>query len=218
MDAEQILEPALDALPVFPLPGVVLFPGTPLPLHVFEPRYRAMLADCLATHRCLALACLLTESFATDPDRPRFAPIAGAGVIVQHTPLSDGRSTIVVQGCARVALVELPFVAPYRRARARVLSEVQSFVPSTERMGLHAAAAAFAQSLPRADRKNERHLPAGIEIGAAADLYADHWMIDPGARQRTLEELDVARRVRFVTMTLAEQMSRIRKASLGKPD
>ena len=49
-------EAALADLPVFPLPQVVLFPHAMLPLHVFEPRYRTMLAHCLATHRIMAVA------------------------------------------------------------------------------------------------------------------------------------------------------------------
>ena len=50
---------ALSSIPIFPLPEVVLFPGGQLPLHVFEPRYRTMLEDCLKTHGALVLAMLV---------------------------------------------------------------------------------------------------------------------------------------------------------------
>src|SRR5579883_1951111 len=53
------LEAALAELPIFPLPHVVLFPRALLPLHVFEPRYRAMLKDALETHRAIAMAMVL---------------------------------------------------------------------------------------------------------------------------------------------------------------
>jgi ATP-dependent Lon protease len=206
---------ALHAMPIFPLSGVVLFPGALLPLHVFEPRYRKMLADCLATHRCMAMAFVVGEGGPEDlSGTPRIARIAGAGVVVHHAPLPDGRSNLVLQGRARVDLEELPFLAPYRRARASVLADVPSPVSAVERRGLHAAAAAFAASMRKADFE----LPPGIAPGAAADLCAHHLVSDPGARQRVLEELDVAARVRLVTSTLAEQMGLTKRKVRGKPD
>src|SRR5690606_30905127 len=53
---DPVSQSALEALPIFPLPDVVLFPGAVLPLHIFEPRYREMTADLLAAHGLLALA------------------------------------------------------------------------------------------------------------------------------------------------------------------
>jgi ATP-dependent Lon protease len=206
---------SLHAMPIFPLSGVVLFPGALLPLHVFEPRYRQMLADCLATHRCMAMAFVVAEGGPEDlSGTPKIARVAGAGVVVHHALLPDGRSNLVLQGRARVELEELPFLAPYRRARARILSDVSSPVSAVERRGLHAAAAAFAASV----RKTDFELPAGVTAGAAADLCAHHLVSDPQARQRVLEELDVAARVRLVTSTLAEQMGLTKREMRGKPD
>jgi ATP-dependent Lon protease len=202
----EILAPALSALPLFPLRGVVLFPGALLPLHVFEPRYRVMLADAMATHRCMAMAFAL-ERAVDDESMPPIATIAGAGVVVHHAALPDGRSNLVLQGQARVVLEELPFVSPYRRARARILVEKETPVSAVERTGLLAAASAFAGSAGKRDFE----LPSGIPVGATADLCAHHLVTDPQARQRALEELDVAERVRFVTATLAEQMGRSRR-------
>jgi Lon protease-like protein len=206
------LTTALDALPVFPLPGVVLFPGALLPLHIFEPRYQAMLADCLATHRCMALVFAFAPGERTSGEAT-IARISGAGSIVHHAPLADGRSNIVLRGLARVVTEELPFVAPYRRVRARVLREVGSAVSEVDRVGLHAAATAFAA----AARETEFALPSGLAPGAAADLCAHHLIVDPSERQRVLEELDVAARVRRVTAAMAEQMGRKRRRST-RPD
>jgi ATP-dependent Lon protease len=202
----EILAPALSALPLFPLRGVVLFPGALLALHVFEPRYRVLLADVMATHRCMAMAFVLDGGEGEDA-APPIASIAGAGVVVHHAGLPDGRSNLVLQGQARVVLEELPFVSPYRRARARILVENETPVSAVERTGLLAAASAFAGTAGKRDFE----LPSGIPVGAAADLCAHHLIADPQARQRALEELDVAKRVRFVTSTLAEQMGRSRR-------
>jgi Lon protease-like protein len=214
-DDAEVLASALEAMPLFPLPGVVLFPGALLPLHVFELRYRAMLADCMATNRCMAMALVAGDADEIDLEtEPTIAHIAGGGVVVRHTELADGRSNIVLQGRVRLALEELPFVAPYRRARARILEDIETPVSAVDRMGLHAAAAAFAG----ASRKCDFVLPPGISPGAAADHCAHMLVADPRARQRTLEELDVAARVRFVTAVLAEQMGLMKRESRGKPD
>ena len=112
---------ALSAIPVFPLRQVVLFPEAMLPLHVFEPRYRAMLKDCLATHGALVIAQIINGE--DEHGRPRIASIAGGGIVVEHQALADGRSNIVVLGQARLELEELEpdESRPYRMARATIL-------------------------------------------------------------------------------------------------
>ncbi len=204
----EVLDSELQALPVFPLVGVVLFPGALLPLHVFEPRYRKMLADCLAANGPMAMAFQAGDH--DDPDRPPpFESVAGAGFVVQNALLADGRSNIVLQGRVRVALEELPFVAPYRRARARILDDIATPVPAIDRTGLYATAAALAS----AARLRDFDLPAGLDPGRAADLCAHRLIGDALARQRVLEELDVRERVRLVTADLAEQLGRVQHGS-----
>ena len=87
-------------LPVFPLP-LVLFPGAPLPLHIFEPRYRAMLADCMSGDRRFGI--LFRPDGVSDTDL-----LPGDVGCVAHVetvkPLPDGRSNILVTGQERFAL------------------------------------------------------------------------------------------------------------------
>jgi Lon protease-like protein len=200
----DVLAPALATMPVFPLPGVVLFPRAILPLHIFEPRYRKLVADCMAGHRCMAMA--FTED---GSDAPRIAPVAGAGIIVRYEPMSDGRSTLLLHGRARVVLEELPFEAPYRRARARILKEVGTDVADVQRAALVAAASAFITEARRSDVSAAFELPEGADAGASADLCAHHLLLDGRARQRVLEELDVRARVLLVTGELAAQTARL---------
>jgi Lon protease-like protein len=87
-------------LPLFPLP-VVLFPGVPLPLHIFEPRYRQMLADCLASDRVFGLLYLAESASASMPERGHVGCLAH---IEESEALPDGRSNIVVRGGERFAL------------------------------------------------------------------------------------------------------------------
>mgnify|MGYP003414648485 CR=1 FL=1 len=70
-------------VPLFPLPNVVLFPGAPLPLHVFEPRYRKMVEDALGSHRSIGIV-LLKPGYEQDyQGRPPIYPLGCSGAIVE---------------------------------------------------------------------------------------------------------------------------------------
>jgi Lon protease-like protein len=86
-------------VPVMTLPNVILFPQAMLPLYIFEPRYRRMLADSLDSHRMMAVAM-------QKPGRVRECPVAvaGLGLIRAAVKKRDGTSNLVVQGLARVEL------------------------------------------------------------------------------------------------------------------
>jgi ATP-dependent Lon protease len=209
------VEAALHEMPVFPLPQVVLFPRALLPLHVFEPRYRAMLKDALATHKVLAMVLVVDGHERDAHGHPKIAEIAGAGAILEHQMLADGRSNIVLHGVSRVRLEELPFVPPYRRARGAILHDASTHVAQADRTALLAEATAFATEVGRRDPTFRFGLPPSLEPGAVADLCAHHLVIDAAARQRILEELDVAERVRLVTAELAVQRGAMRAGERG---
>ena len=82
-------------IPIFPLPNVVLFPNVFLPLHIFEPRYRAMVADALAGDRIIGMVLLQPGYEANYEGRPPVFTIGCGGVITHADPLDDGRYNIV---------------------------------------------------------------------------------------------------------------------------
>ena len=86
------------SIPLFPLPNVVLFPNVFLPLHIFEPRYRAMLADALHGDRIIGMTLLRPGYEANYEGRPAIYEIGCAGVITHSHPLADGRCDIVLRG------------------------------------------------------------------------------------------------------------------------
>jgi Lon protease-like protein len=199
------LGPALEALPIFPLPQTVLFPGALLPLHVFEPRYRAMVKDALSSHKAMAVA-LIGEGQARDAHRhPRIETISGLGIIIDHAELPDGRYNILLHGRGRVRLEELPFVPPYRRAKATLLQSIPTEAPARDVAALIASAAAFARDIRARDPEFDFQIPPHTPPGAAADLAAHHLVLDARERQLILELLDVAERVRRTTDALAMQ-------------
>jgi Lon protease-like protein len=119
-------------IPIFPLPEVVFFPETVLPLHVFEPRYRQMVADCLAGDRWLGVVMLRAGWEKDYQGRPPVHGVAGAGEIIQAEMLADGRYNILLDGRARVRiLAEEPLDGRlYRVARAE---RIESRGPSNDR-------------------------------------------------------------------------------------
>ncbi len=105
-----------DLLPLFPLPNVVLFPNVFLPLHVFEPRYRQMVADALATDRMIGMV-LLKPGWEHDYEgRPPVYPIGCSGVITHVERLPDGRYNLVLRGLERFRVLEEDEARSYRRA------------------------------------------------------------------------------------------------------
>ena len=109
-------------LPIFPLPNVVFFPETSLPLHIFEPRYREMLKDALKGDQTIGIQLLRPGATPDVQGRPAVFEIGCAGEIAEHEPLEDGRSNVVLRGVYRYRIeAELPASHPYRVAQVMPL-------------------------------------------------------------------------------------------------
>ncbi|HEX7794035.1 MAG TPA: LON peptidase substrate-binding domain-containing protein [Vicinamibacterales bacterium] len=112
-----------DLLPLFPLPNVVLFPNVFLPLHIFEARYREMVADAIAGDRMIGMVLLRTGWERDYEGRPAVYPIGASGVITHFVRLSDGRYNIILRGLERFRILEEDTSRTYRRAIVEQLSE-----------------------------------------------------------------------------------------------
>ena len=113
-----------DTLPLFPLPGVALFPDLPLPLHIFEPRYRAMLRDTLSGAKFIGIVQIRPGVTAEEGAPSPIFSIGCAGRIEGVAELEGGRSNIVLRGVSRFHIdEELPEGLPYRVARVSPLLE-----------------------------------------------------------------------------------------------
>jgi Lon protease-like protein len=202
----------LGELPVFPLPRVVFFPGTKLPLHIFEPRYRAMMEDCLARGpRAMAIALLEPGWEADYEGQPKVHRIAGAGRIVEHVRRADGRFDLILYGIARVQLEELPLDRVYRRARATVIADR---IPHEDAvMRLIPSLLSTASSI--ATRVRERHpdFDLGVDAktppGLIADRIADRLVANIDERQRLLAQADVKVRIAALQDVLFSLLAQI---------
>lgn len=104
-------------IPVFPLPNVVFFPRTYLPLHIFEPRYREMVADATAEGQVIGIALLKEGWEEHDEGAPPIHSVGCVGRLVSMQKLPDGRSNILLLGIERYVVAEEMGGKSYRRAR-----------------------------------------------------------------------------------------------------
>ena len=109
--------PLPDIVPIFPLPTVVFFPQTYLPLHIFEPRYREMIQEASTNGQCLGMALLKDGWEDQYEDAPPIYSIGCVGRIISSHKLSDGRYNIVLQGLHRCTYQEQAVMTNYRQAR-----------------------------------------------------------------------------------------------------
>jgi len=128
---------------IFPLSGVVLYPGLQLPLHIFEPRYRAMVSDALARDRKIGMI---------QPQRPvEGAPlfeIGCLGKIEEVEALEDGRFNILLEGLTRFRVVrEMTVTTPFRQVEAELIEEEpEQYLAPIERALFEREARRFATS------------------------------------------------------------------------
>lgn len=177
---------------MFPLPGAFLFPHQALPLHVFEPRYRALVADLLDGPGRFVLGTILTSPADTPDAPPMVLPVAGLGEILRHEKLADGRFLIWVLGLCRVRLEEVPSDRPYRLVRCHPFPELD--VPSD-------AAEELAAELRAATTARLRHplpLPEQAPPGLLCDLLLQTLAAPPEVLAHAFREPSIEVRARYV--------------------
>jgi len=194
-------------LPVFPLPGVVLFPAQQLPLHIFEPRYRQMVRDVLDADRHLVIANMTGEP---QSDAPSFSHHATVGRVTAHQRMPDGRFNILVEGVVRATLRECPSERLYRRVTVTPIEEPSgddARCPDRERVGMISLAGMLMQLARRETPELSLQLAPDLDTGALAFRIADRLVTDGAERQRILEAKSVAERVTRVTESLAAALA-----------
>lgn len=126
---------------IFPLPGAILFPGMQLPLHIFEPRYRALVKDALARDRRIGMI----QPQQAAEGSPLFT-IGCLGRIDEVEALPDGRFNLILEGVARFRMLrELDAATPFRQIEAELIEEDPAPALSPiERAGFEREARRFA--------------------------------------------------------------------------
>jgi Lon protease-like protein len=185
-----------DEVPVMTLPNLAFFPQALLPLHIFEPRYRRMLRDVLATNRIFAVACL--DSGASED---RFEPphrVACIGLVRACQKNENGTSNLLLQGLCRVSIEAIVGDEPYRKIRIRALTSEPGAAASEN--------AKLRQELSQLIKLKLRLTPGGAEgmtdllksvedPEIFADIAAFNLCENTPVKQKLLETLDVNQRL-----------------------
>lgn len=223
VDELGIVHSALGRVRIFPLPSSVLIPGGSLPLHVFEPRYRQLVADVLRTDRVVGIP-LLHPGWEADYDRrPDLFTIMGVGIVRAADRLPDGRYNILVQGVLRARILEeLPSELPYRIVRAEPLEDRLEPGGEARRLGqgqvLRQLAVELATALPdHAGPAFARACLREQDLGRLADLAASSVLIETRERQEFLEEGRVEERLRIASDGVARILLQVTGGGGGLP-
>ena len=192
--------------PVMPLPGAILFPHALLPLYIFEPRYRQMLAHALAHERMFCVALLRPERTEWK-DEDDFFDVATIGLIRACVGRGDGTSNLILQGLQRVRFIHFLQLHPFPIAEIETLQSDNETTVETDALGtkvleLYARFKELGRQLPK---KIDRYVTDMSDFAMLADLMASTFIEDPARRQQVLEELDLNTRLRLVIQYLREE-------------
>lgn len=209
-------------IPVMILPNMTLFPQAMLPLYIFEPRYRRMLADALESNRMFAMAMQKPGSKSGTA-----SPVAGLGIIRVSVAHRDGTSHLILQGVARVELAEAVRYRPYRVHRVRhlpsppcdtvtvdaLLVKVRELLAERIELGLPFPFPVLATPMKEPKQTPPQISPKEIlgfleairDPAQAADLVSCATLPDGAERQAIMEAVDVETRLRrLIGYLLAE--------------
>ncbi len=182
-------------IPIFPLPNAVLFPNVFMPLHIFEPRYRAMVADALAGDRIIGMV-LLQPGYEPDYERrPAVYAVGCAGVITHSEALPDGRFNIVLRGIEKFRITGEETGKAYRLAQVQPISEG---IPESDRAVLRQQRQRLETLLVAAVERtgSDPKFPPAVADEDLVNALAQYLALEPLERQALLERPGILARCR----------------------
>lgn len=201
MDSLERARLAAKQLKVFPLPPVVLLPGAAVPLHIFEPRYRDMVKDALASDGVIALAQVMPGQETLLAGKPQLEEMICLGTIGLNEQLEDGRYNVVLVGIARGRIIrELPSAHLYREVVAELIEDEP--VDTHAEAQLRQAVLELVARVPLHVGQQLAQVASRFSGGALADVIASTFMHDVAQRWEVLCETDVYTRLQVVTEQL----------------
>jgi uncharacterized protein len=173
-------------IPLFPLPNVVLFPAALLPLHIFEPRYRAMVGDALDAERLIGMVMLRPGWERQYEGEPAVYPIGCAGFITHADRLPDGRYNIMLRGLEKFRILdERPArsgAERYRVAQVEAIAERRPCGPLAIQEARQRLDSLIARTLRRS---TDETIPKDIPDADLVNAIAQH--LEPLEKQALLE-------------------------------
>jgi len=199
-------------VPVMTLPNVAFFPQALLPLHIFEPRYRAMLSDVLASDRLFAVAGLDQRLAGTTGQSEPPHRVAGIGIVRACQKNGNGTSNLLLQGLCRVEITAIVSDEPYRRIQIRALPSEPGGTPAeNERLSRELGRLLRVKlRLESATAEMTGMLNAIDDPETFVDIAAFNLCESPGFKQKLLETLDVRDRIELFNRRLKVEIGSLR--------
>jgi Lon protease-like protein len=193
---------------LFPLPNLVLFPNVVQPLHIFEPRYRQLMADALAGDRLIGLGLLDPTAGIQITGLPVIHPVICLGSIFREERMPDGRFNLLLQGVARARIVEeLPSGKLYREARVELLQEIPAASADQEeelRHTLMERVSAWFHHQPAAQTQLKKLFKGSLTLGMLCDVLGFALPLQLELKQELLEMVDIEERANMLLTCLEE--------------
>jgi hypothetical protein len=209
-------------IPVFPLPGMTLFPHTHLPLHIFEERYRNLLTDTLAKpeqQHCFAMGSALPDGSHDTLGAPSVFRYAGVGRIGEFSRTPDGRFMIVLRGIGRVRLSgERDMVNGYRVFDAQWMPDVHTAPATSWESNLGLELKALSIALLREQAENfQGVLEDAINLGPLVDMICGYLPFPPEFKLEQMAKPNVIERA-AATISHLERLLEQAPTKPIKPD
>jgi len=192
---------------------VVLFPWAAVPLHIFEPRYRAMVQDALQADGIFAMAQLALGWEQQYGGSPELLPMMCVGTISRHELLDDGKFNLVLTGVSRARLIQ-----EWPEAQGRLYREVEAeLLPDPDFDGpeeaqLRQAVVELTSRLPVEVAARLTRVTSRLRGGAFVDVLTSTLVSDLPRRYALLCELDVKKRMQRLLEEVSGVMTRLRPA------
>ena len=210
-------------LPIFPL-SIVLFPGAPQPLHIFEPRYRQLLEDRLAADRRFGIAYVAQDEVPSADPAPNPGDVGCVALIRSTEPLPDGRSNIVTVGERRFVLRRwVPGPQPYRVADVEEFDDepVDAAEVSTLAADVRAGFARLAHALGVLTERGDEDIELASDPGLLSFQVAAALKLDVDAKRALQAGRSTSVRLRQLATVLgplvadAERRAVVRRRAQG---
>jgi Lon protease-like protein len=184
-----------EVIPVFPLPNVVFFPRMPLPLHIFEQRYRDMVRDAARGARLIGMVLLRGEWEQDYYGRPPIFATGTVGEMVRVEELPDGRFNIVLRGLREYTIVRELERAAYREAAVSWRDTVAEGLPHGTRASIQGLVRRYL-ALRGRDVSEEELLRGSVDDETMVNFLAQHLEVAPLEKQAMLEAPSLVERAR----------------------
>jgi Lon protease-like protein len=206
-----------EIVPVFPLPNVVLFPRMLLPLHIFEPRYRAMVRDALRGPRLIGMVLLRGDWRADYAGRPPIFDTGTVGQMVHVDELADGRFNIVLRGLATfVVRDEVRPPLAYREAHVAWREDREDRIAPGARDRVVGLVHRYLERLGRKPT-SPGALDRDVDDATFVNFFGQHLDIDPLERQALLEEASTSLRAARLIDVLDFRLQETTRLGQGTP-